>query len=392
MKRQIVIGGGEAVRNCKSFWTSGGVSLIAMLATGHLASAQTVITASTVPAEDTAAAKVDPNWQAPRTSWGHPDLTGIYTVDDMLSVPRDRPERFGTREKLTPEEFAERAAADANRWDTILNREQYSANSVGSRTFGWTSQVIDPPNGRTPEMNATGLARARLTDRGTYGPGPFNKFTDFALYDRCMTRGTVSSVFSTIYGNGLRIVQKPDAVAISYEMLPDTRMIYLDGRAQTQDSLKTYMGTSVGRWEGNTLVVETTNFNGVTSIGGNGIGIRHSTELKVTERLTRVDPEMIEYVATINDPQTYTAPWTMRIMLTMQPGYEIFEYSCHERNRAVSGGLGGERNYQERAARALARGLPMPPRVPLEDVGRDNLPQDESAFIDVNRGEANEEQ
>src|SRR5690606_19718348 len=116
-------------------------------------SAQTVVKASAVPAEETAAAYVDPNWKAPRTSWGHPDLTGIYTVDDMLSVPRDRPEQFGMREKLTPEEFADRARADAARWNRILNEEQYSANSVGSRTFGWTSQVIDPPNGRTPPMN-----------------------------------------------------------------------------------------------------------------------------------------------------------------------------------------------------------------------------------------------
>ena len=192
MKQELVVRGGESVRSGKSVWT-GGVSLIAMLAAGHLASAQTVVKASTVPAEDTAAANVDPNWQAPRTSWGHPDLTGVFTVDDMLSVPRDRPELLGTREKLTPEEFAERATADAARWDRILNQEQYSANSVGSRTFGWTSQVIDPPDGRTPPMNETGLGRARLTDRGTYGPGPFNKFTDFALYDRCMTRGTVAS-------------------------------------------------------------------------------------------------------------------------------------------------------------------------------------------------------
>lgn len=389
MKRERVVGRGDSVV-CDKTIRNGGALLMAMLA-ADVASAQTVVKASTVPAEETAAAYVDPNWKAPRTSWGHPDLTGVYTVDDMLSVPRDRPEQFGTREKLTPEEFATRAAADADRWDRILNREQYSANSVGSRTFGWTSQVIDPPNGRTPPMNDTGLARARLTDRGTYGPGPFNKFTDFALYDRCMTRGTVASVFSTIYGNGLRIVQNPDSVAISYEMLPDTRIIYVDGRTKTQDSVRTYMGTSVGHWEGDTLVAETTNFNGLTSIGGNGIGIRHSPELKVTERLRRVDPEMIEYVATIDDPQTYQAPWTMRIMLTMQPGYEIFEYSCHERNRAISGGLGGERNYQERAARALARGEPMPPRVPLEDVGLNNLPQDESAFIDVNAGEANEE-
>jgi len=367
------------------------VPLLAMLAFSCAAAAQTPINISTLPAEETAAAMADRNWQAPRTSWGDPDLGGVWTTDDMQSVPRDRPPAFGTREKLTSEEFKERAAADADRWDRILNREQYSANSVGSRTFGWTSQIIEPADGRLPEMNEAGLARATLADRGTYGAGPFNRFEDFHLYDRCMTRGMMGSVFASIYGNGLRIVQTPGAVAISYEMLPDTRVIHTDGRPHVQSSVKQYLGNSVGRWEGDTLVVETTNFNGKTSVGGNGIGTRHSSAMKVTERLRRVDPAMIEYVARVEDPETYTAPWTLRIMLTSQPGYEIFEYSCHERNRAVSGGLGGERNYQERAAKAVAEGRPLPPRVPLEDVSINSLPDDESEFIDVNRGEASEE-
>ena len=368
-----------------------GVVAFAALAVGQSVLAQTPIQANTAPAEDTAAAHVDPNWEPPRTSWGDPSLEGVWSTDDMQSVPRDRPERFGMREKLTPEEFAERAQTDAERWDRVLNQEQYSANSVGSRTFGWTSQIIDPPDGRMPPMNETGLARARLADRGTYGAGPFNTFSDFHLYDRCITRGVLGSTFAVIYGNGLRIAQNPDSVAISYEMLPDTRIIRLDGRPHAQQNIRQYMGNSVGRWDGDTLVVETRNFTNITSIGGNGIGIRHSEEMTLTERLRRVDPEMIEYVATVEDPLTYTAPFTLRMMFTTQPGYEIFEYSCHERNRAVSGGLGGERIYQERAARALARGEPLPPRVPLESVGRNDLPDDESAFIDVNRGEADEE-
>ena len=368
-----------------------GAPLLAILSFSYAVAAQTPIKLSTVPAEETAAAVTDRNWRAPRTSWGDPDLGGVWTTDDMQSVPRDRPPAFGTREKLTPEEFKERAAADVDRWDRILNREQYSANSVGSRTFGWTSQIVEPADGRLPEMTEKGLARATLADRGTYGAGPFNRFEDFHLYDRCMTRGMMGSIFASIYGNGLRIVQTPGAVAISYEMLPDTRVIHTDGRAHVQSSVKQYLGNSIGRWDGDTLVIETANFNGKTSVGGNGIGIRHSSEMKVTERLRRVDPEMIEYVARVEDPETYTAPWTLRIMLTSQPGYEIFEYSCHERNRAVSGGLGGERNYQERAAKAVAAGRPLPPRVPLEDVSINSLPDDESAFIDVNRGEASEE-
>src|SRR5690606_24495019 len=138
--------------------------------------AQVAIVPSSEPAEDTAALARDPNWQVPRTSWGHPNLEGVYSTDDMRSVPRDRPEEMGTREKLTPEEFKERAKADADERDRVLNRSSYSSNSVGSRTFGWASQVVDPPNGRLPPLNATGQARSKPSDRGSYGPGPFDKF------------------------------------------------------------------------------------------------------------------------------------------------------------------------------------------------------------------------
>ncbi len=370
---------------------TGTAMALTMAAASGLVNAQTQIIASTQPAEDTAALYRDPAWQPPRTSWGHPSLEGVWSTDDMQSVPRDRAAEFGTREQLTAEEFAARAAQDADRWDRVLNREQYSANSIGSRTFGWTSQIIDPPDGRMPELNAAGRSRARLGDSGTYGPGPFNTFEDFHLYDRCITRGILGSSFAVIYGNGLRIAQNPDSVVISYEMLPDTRVIRLDGRAHVQDSIRQYMGNSVGHWEGNTLVVETRNLTDLTSIGGNGIGVRHSAEMTLTERLRRVDEAMIEYIATVNDPMTYEAPFTLRMMFTTQPGYEIFEYSCHERNRAVSGALGGERNFEQRAVAALAAGEPLPPRIPLGSVGRNDLPENEADFIDINSGEADEQ-
>ena len=139
-------------------------------------------------------------------------------------------------------------------------------------------------------------------------------------------------------------------------MLADSRVIPLDEPAARAGQLEAVLGNSRGHWEGDTLVVETKNFNGKTSIGGNGIGTRHSDQMTLTERLTRVDPEMIEYVATVDDPLTYTAPFTVRMMWTTQPGYEIYEYSCHEANRAVAGGLGGERNYEQRVREALAKG------------------------------------
>jgi hypothetical protein len=348
--------------------------------------AQVAIVVATTPAEEEAAAAVDPSWKAPRTSWGDPSLEGVYSTDDMRSVPRDRPADMGTREKLTPEEFAKRAQADADERDRVLNKSSYSATSVGSRTFGWTSQIVDPPNGRMPELSEAGKARARPQDRGSYGAGPFDTFEDFHLYDRCITRGILGSSFAVIYGNGLRIAQSPDNVVISYEMLADSRVIPLDGRGAVQSDLKQYLGSSRGHWEGDTLVIETSHFNGKTSIGGNGIGTRHSDRMTLTERLRRIDPEMIEYVATVNDPFTYTAPFTVRMMWTTQPGYEIFEYSCHEANRAIAGGLGGERNYEERVREAQARGLPLPERLPSQP-NLSPLPEDEAVFININREE-----
>ncbi len=339
-----------------------------------------------IPAEETAAAVVDPDWETPRTSWGHPSLEGIWSTDDMQSVPRDRPEEFGARERLTEGEFYERALEDAEERHRILNEAAYSSRSVGSRTFGYTSQVVDPPDGRIPPMNETGLARARPSDRGTYGPGPFDTFEDLHLYDRCITRGILGSTFAVIYGNGLRIAQSPDAVVIAYEMLAEARVIRLDGRPHAADNIRQYLGNSRGYWDGDTLVVETRNLTDKTSIGGNGIGVRHSEAMTITERFTRVDPEMIEYVATVDDPETYTAPWTVRMMLTTQPGYRIFEYSCHEGNTAVRSALGGERMYERLVEEAIANGEPPPERLPSQPF-LDQLPDDESVFIDVNRGE-----
>ena len=340
-----------------------------------------------IPAEETVAALTDPDWAPPRTSWGHPSLEGTWSTDDMRTVPRERAEEVGTRSELTDEEWAERVNRQTGGRDRAVNEETFSARSEwGIRTFGFSSQVIDPPNGRLPPMTEAGLARAAPRDRGTFGPGPFDDFDDFTLYDRCITRGILGSKFPVVYGNGLRIVQTPDSVAISYEMIHDTRVIKLDGRSHLDDGIRQYLGTSRGHWEGDTLVVETQNLTDRTSIGANGNGTRHSRTMQITERFTRVDPEMIEYVAHVDDPVTYSAPFTIRLMLTTQPNYRIYEYSCHEGNGAVSHALSGERDYERRVAEALARGESAPERIPSSrNLG--SLPEDDSVFFDVNAGE-----
>jgi hypothetical protein len=308
-------------------------------------------------AESTAAARTDPNWKPPVTAWGHPDLQGIWTTDDMRAIPQQRPEQFGTRQYLTDEEFATRGEQRERARDT-QDRGAVGTfrNEEGTRTFGYTSLVIDPPDGRIPP--ALPQARERRMG-GTFSVGPFNTMDDFSLYDRCITRGVVGSFGPAVYGNGARIIQTPDTVVIAYEMVHDTRIIPLDGRPPLSPSIHLYMGDSRAHFEGNTLVIESANFTDRTALGG----VRHSEQLRLTERFTRIDPEMIDYEVRVEDPATWEQPWTLRMTVTQQPDYEIYEYACHEGNMALRHILSGEREYEKAAAEAAAKGAAAPERV-----------------------------
>jgi hypothetical protein len=309
-------------------------------------------------AESQAAARVDANWKPPVTPWGHPDLQGIWTTDDMRGIPQQRAPEFGTRQHLTDDEFAARGAQrERARQTQDRGASGTFRNEEGTRTFGYTSMVIDPPDGRIPAVLPA--ARERPAMSGTHGLGPFNTMEDFSLYDRCITRGVVGSFGPAVYGNGARILQTPDAVIIAYEMVHDTRIIPLDGRPPLGADIRQYMGDSRGRWEGDTLVVESSNFTGKTNLGG----LRHSEQLRLTERFTRIDPEMIDYEVRVDDPLTWEKPWTLRMTITHQPGYELYEYSCHEGNIALRHTLMGERAYEKAAAEAAAKGLAPPERV-----------------------------
>lgn len=336
-----------------------------------------------IPAEETVAAYVDPDWKAPRTSWGDPALGGVWSVDDMRGIPSQRPADQADRELLTPEEFEARASRDQGGRNRAEDTETFLRNEYGVRTFGFTSLVVDPPDGRIPELTDAGRARAdAVAGRGTFGTGPFNTFEDFSLYDRCITRGIFGSVLPSIYGNGIRIVQSPDKISITYEMIHDTRIIRLDSRPDLAGDIEQYMGISRGRWEGDTLVVEATHFTDETSVGGRA---PHSTALKLTERYRRVDPQMIEYRATIEDPETFIAPFTYRVMITQQPDYQTYEYSCHEGNGAVGNSLSGERAYERQVAEAIANGLPVPPRA--NGMSIYGAPSEDADIFDINAGE-----
>jgi hypothetical protein len=300
-------------------------------------------------------------WTPAKTLWGDPDLQGIWTSDDCIGTPMNRAAQFGDRLYFTEQEIADRESAIARQSEN--DKQQFVADNARAGTGPpghWgerarrpcrqTSLVIDPANGRTPDV----LPEARLRPVGE-GAGNANPRADspedFSYYIRCITRGVAGSIFPVIYGNGQQIIQSPGFVTILQEMVHEARVIPLDGRPHAGPGFRSYMGDARGHWEGNTLVVETTNFlSGKTGIGLNGGGVPTSDALKLTERFTRVGPNLINYEVTVNDPKTYAGPFKVGFPLTQEPGYENFEYACHEGNNAMFNSLSGAR-AQEKAQR-----------------------------------------
>ena len=299
-------------------------------------------------------------WTPPRTAWGDPDLQGTWPGTAMMGVPLERPAQLGEKRFLTDEEFAARASG-AGRGG--------GAGRVGGAGAGtgppghWgeqgqpqrqTSLIVDPPNGKMPPMTPEGQKRTAAIPATLYydnGPGgPFNGPEDLSVYDRCITRGVIGSMVPVGYNAGNQIVQGPGYVALRNEMIHETRVIPLDGRPHVSSVIRQYMGDSRGRWEGNTLVVETSNFNGKTGVGANGRAIYHSDALHLLERFTRTSADTIRYEATIDDPTMWTRPWTITFPLTLDPGYGMFEYACHEGNYGLRNILSASRADEKAAA------------------------------------------
>jgi hypothetical protein len=282
-------------------------------------------------------------WTAPKTPWGDPDLQEIWSTEDLRDIPYERPVAYQGRALLTDEEFAKREAA-TNQGRT--RGQAGFANGSKTRTFRQTSLIVDG-DGQYPRLTPEALAHFRITDIGTYGEGPFLSAADFNLYDRCITRGVVGSLLPVAYGNGLQIFQTLSQVVINYEMVHETRVIPLDGRPALSPRIRTYMGDSRGRFEGNTLVVRTTNFNGATGAQANGNPMITSDSLEVVEKFTRTGPDTMQYEVMVNDPKTWTRPWTAAFPLKRDPGYKFFEYACHEGNHAMSNILSGSRSDEK---------------------------------------------
>jgi hypothetical protein len=323
-----------------------------------------------------AAAQAPSNYTPPRTPWGDPDLQGKWPGIELVSVPMQRPAQFGTRNILTDAEFKEREAAAAKQaaQDNAEFDLENAANTPGGGVGGpvsppphWlergipqrvASLIVDPPDGRMPPLTTEAQQRqqaqaaAAKARRAELQGREADTYTDRSLYDRCITRGIAGSFLPVIYNNGNEVVQGPGWVALRNEMIHETRIVPLDGRPRLGSEIKSWMGDSRGRWEGNTLVVETTNFNNRTSgIGVNGGGTRHTEELKVIEHITRVGPDMLVWRMTFDDPKTWTRPWTIELPLKRDDSYGMFEYACHEGNYSLFNILSGSRADEAAAAK-----------------------------------------
>ncbi|HEY7335737.1 MAG TPA: hypothetical protein VH639_12700 [Bryobacteraceae bacterium] len=313
------------------------------------------------------AASAAKTWTQPKTPWGDPDLQGTWTSDDCIGTPMNRAANLGDREYYTEQELGQRETQIERQQQNDLVETVAPDARVGTGPPGhWgerarrpckqTSLVVDPPDGRTPAMLPE--ARKRPVGEGAGNNNPkADSYTDFSYYIRCISRGVTGSIFPVIYGNGQQIVQGPGYVSIMQEMVHEARVIPLNGRPHASSNVRSYMGDPRGHWEGNTLVVETTNFlPDKTGIGLNGGGVPTSDALKLVERYTRTGPNEIHYEVTVDDPKTYVRPFKVAFPITQEPGYRNFEYACHEGNYAMFDSLSGARAQEKKAAAAKAAG------------------------------------
>jgi hypothetical protein len=294
-----------------------------------------------------------------KTPWGDPDLRGTFTSDNSIGVPFERPPQYADRTTLTDAEFDAREKANQEQVSKDLSdrpesrfEEDEAANNAprhwlerGTRLSHATSLVVDPPNGRLPALTPEGQRR-QAEFRARFARQ--NDAAEFhSYYDRCITRGVVSSIVPAIYGNGTRILQGPGYVVIQNEMIHESRVVPIDSKApRLGKAIRLYMGDPRGHWEGSTLVVDSTNFTDRIGVGGGTVA---SASLHLIERFTRTAPGTIRYEFTVDDPETYTARWTAALDLDLKPGYQIYEYACHEGNYGLRNMLSASR-ADDRAA------------------------------------------
>ena len=298
----------------------------------------------------------------PRTPWGDPQLEGVYSNDDETGVPFERPAQFEGRrlEDVKPEELAalNKERTEQFRRGTIDAGAEFAGgirpptelifdSLVRKNSTAWL--VVDPPDGRVPPLTDEARTRVRrpisLKGRGVSSNanaiGPFNSYEDLGLYDRCVTRGIPSSMMPAGYGSYYELIQGRDYVALRYEMIHEHRVVPIDRgerRPHISQEILLDLGDARGWYEGNSLVIETTNFTERSAYRG-------ATEhLKMTERFTPVAPGVVEWKVTFDDPHTWTRPWTFAMTLKQMTGGEkVYEYACHEGNYGLKNILTGAR-------------------------------------------------
>ena len=288
-----------------------------------------------------------------RTPWGDPDLQGFWS--NTTTTPMERPGEYDGRTALTDEERAEldaRAASNRDRQPPPGSTGAYNSFWVESgKRSTQTSLVIDPPDGQLPPLTDRVRERdARVTASRNAAP---DSYTDLNLYDRCITRGLPGAMIPGFYNHNYQILQTPDHVVILVEMIHDARIIPLDGRSHVPERVGQWLGDSRARWEGDTLVVETTNFSPKADERAisNNLHLVHASgqQLRFVERFTRIDADTIDYRFTVAEPLTYQQPWTASIPMSRIEG-PLYEYACHEGNYGLSNILAGARNAEREAA------------------------------------------
>jgi hypothetical protein len=309
--------------------------------------------------KESATSAVPKNWKPARTAWGDPDLSGIYSNSDENGIPFERPAEFDGR-RIEDIAGAELAKLQETRRSATLDLASRLSEDPNPQLFWWETLnaknsrpwlVIDPPDGKIPPQTPQAVQRAaaRAEARRVSGRGPADAPEDRSLYDRCISRGLPGSMIPAIYGSSYEIVQGPGYVGIVYEMIHETRVIpvAIDARAHVAKRIQTYMGDPRGRWDGNTLVVETTNFKDQTAYRG-----AQGETLRLVERFKPIGPNTVEWAVTVDDPATWTRPWTFAMNLTKKDETQRpFEYGCHEGNYGLRNILSAAR-AEERAAAA----------------------------------------
>ncbi|MFL2846818.1 MAG: hypothetical protein ACJZ77_03795 [Pseudohongiellaceae bacterium] len=295
----------------------------------------------------------------PRTPDGQPDLQGLWTNDTI--TPMERPASLQGRAFLTEDEITameenlaeRRTFADDNIEVTVggnvggYNQIWLDSGDTVLST-GQTSLIVDPPNGRAP------LRESAAAIRDYYFAHVEDDYIYSTVWDRCLTRGVPGSMLPAGYNNAYRFIQTADTFTIVHEMIHDVRVIHLNKEEHIDDKVKLYMGDSVARWEGDTLVVETANYNDRGMIASSSAGARLKAvpvteDLNVVERFTRVSEGTIIWSATITDPEIYTQPFTISMPLTRDDEYVMYEYACHEGNYAIPNILNAGRAKEQQA-------------------------------------------